>query len=223
MVEMMNRVIQAMLMVPVFLLMSSAEFAEESESFSTDKMISDLNKKIELSKEQWEELKPVLGEKSEELKKSIDEYVKKGYLQMGEMSERLKNVSEDTEKKLEALLNSEEMQKLKNYLSELDEDAIKETKERLTAELSEFLALSEEQLSKLKPVLEDSMTEMTEMIEALAKKGSDGWDEFKKQYKTLTDELKKKLEETLDNQQMERFEEYKQDKQDKIQMALATA
>jgi len=42
MVEMMNRVIQAMLMVPVFLLMSSAGFAEESESFSTDKMISDL-------------------------------------------------------------------------------------------------------------------------------------------------------------------------------------
>ena len=108
-------------------------------------------------------------------------------------------------------------------LSELDEDAIKEAKERLITELSEFLALSEEQLSKLKPVLEESMTEMTEMIEALAKKGSDGWDEFKKQYQSLTDELKKKLEETLDNQQMERFEEYKQDKQDKIQMALAAA
>ena len=49
-----------------------------------------------------------------------------------------------------------------------------------------------------------------------------GWEEFKKQYKTLTDDLKKKLQDTLDKQQMERFEEYKQEKQDKIEMAFAS-
>lgn len=218
----MKRVLKVMIFTSVFLLMGTAGYTAEDEAFDTDKMISDLNDKIELSKEQWEKLKPVLGEKSDELKKSINEYVDKGYVQMGEMSGKLKEVSEDTEKKLEAFLNSEEMQKLKNYLNELDEDAIKEAKDRLVAELSEILALTEEQVSKLKPVMEDSMSQMNEMIEDLADRGSSGWEEFKKQYKSLTDDLKKKLEETLDKQQMERFEEYKQEKQDKIEMAFAS-
>ena len=219
----MKKLIQTMAVIAAVLMVHTIGYADESESFSTEKMVSDLNEKIELSKEQWEALKPVLGEKSEALKKSIEEYVEKGYLQMDEMSEKLKGVSETTEKKLEAFLNSEEMQKLKNYLSELDEDAIKEAKERLIAELSEALALTEEQLAQLKPVLDESMVKMTEMIETLAQKGKDGWEEFKQGYKSLTDDLKKKLEETLDNQQMDRFEEYKQEKQEKIQMALATA
>lgn len=218
----MKIILIVMMITSLFLLISNVGLAAENETFNTEKMISDLNDKIELSKEQWEKLKPVLDEKSDELKKSIDEYVDKGYIQMEKMSGKLEEVSKDTEKKLEAFLNSEEMQKLKNYLNELDEDAIKEAKDRLVAELSEILALTEEQFSKLRPVMEDSMSQMSEMIEDLADKGGSGWEEFKKQYKTLTDDLKKKLQDTLDKQQMERFEEYKQEKQDKIEMAFAS-
>lgn len=217
----MKQLLRVMIIASVIFLISSVGFAAEDETFNKEKMISDLNDKIELSKEQWEKLKPVLGEKSDELKKSINEYVDKGYIQMEEMSRKLKGVSEDTEKKLESFLNSEEMQKLKNYLNELDEEAIKEAKDRLVAELSEILVLTEEQVDKLKPVLEDSMSQMSEMIEELADRGSSGWVEFKKQYQFLTEELKKKLEETLDKRQMERFEEYKQEKRDKIEMAFA--
>jgi hypothetical protein len=218
----MKIILTVMMITSLFLLISNVGLAAENETFNTEKMISDLNDKIELSKEQWEKLKPVLDEKSDELKRSIDEYVDKGYLQMEEMSGKLEQVSKDTEKTLEAFLNSEEMQKLKNYLNELDEDAIKEAKDRLVAELSEILALTEEQFSKLRPVMEDSMSQMSEMIEDLADKGGSGWEEFKKQYKTLTDDLKKKLQDTLDKQQMERFEEYKQEKQDKTEMAFAS-
>jgi hypothetical protein len=213
--------LRVMMITSLFLLINNVGFAAENETFNTEKMISDLNDKIELSKEQWEKLKPVLDEKSDELKRSIDEYVDKGYIHMDEMSGKLKEVSKDTEKKLEAFLNSEEMQKLKNYLNELDEEAIKEAKDRLVAEFSEILVLTEEQVDKLKPVLEDSMSQMSEMIQELADRGSSGWEEFKKQYKALTEELKKKLEDTLDKQQMERFEQYKQDKRDKIEMAFA--
>ena len=217
----MKRLLRVVIISSVFLLINTVGFAAEDETFDTEKMISDLNDKIELSKEQWEKLKPVLGEKSDELKKSINEYVDKGYIEMEEMSRKLKGVSEDTEKKLEVFLNSEEMQKLKSYLNELDEEAIKEAKDRLVAEVSEILVLTEDQLDKLKPVLEDSMSRMSEMIQELADRGSSGWEEFKKQYKTLTDELKKKLEDTLDRHQMERFEEYKQDKRDKVEKAFA--
>jgi hypothetical protein len=213
--------LRVMMITSLFLLINNVGFAAENETFNTEKMISDLNDKIELSKEQWEKLKPVLGEKSDELKRSIDEYVDKGYIHMEEMSGKLKEVGKDTEKKLEAFLNSEEMQKLKNYLNELDEEAIKEAKDRLVAEFSEILVLTEEQVDKLKPVLEDSMSQMSEMIQELADRGSSGWEEFKKQYKALTEALKKKLEDTLDKQQMERFEQYKQDKRDKIEMAFA--
>jgi hypothetical protein len=217
----MKIILRVMMITSLFLLINNVGFAAENETFNTEKMISDLNDKIELSKEQWEKLKPVLGEKSDELKRSIDEYVDKGYIHMDEMSGKLKEVSKDTERKLKAFLNSEEMQKLKNYLNELDEEAIKEAKDRLVAEFSEILVLTEEQVDKLKPVLEDSMSQMSEMIQELADRGSSGWEEFKKQYKALTEELKKKLEDTLDKQQMERFEQYKQDKRDKIEMAFA--
>ncbi len=217
----MNGVYKAVI-VSVLLCITAASYAaeDETESLSSEKMISDLNEKIELSKEQWEELKPVLSEKSDELTKSINEYVDKGYISMEEMSRQLKRVSKDTEKKLEAFLNSEEMQKLKNYLTQLDEDAIKKTKDKMVAELSEVLAMTEEQVKKLKPVLEDSMAQLSDIIEELADKGSSGWEDFKKQYKTMTDDLKRKMQETLDKQQMERFEEYKQEKQQKIEKAF---
>ena len=115
----MKIILIVMMITSLFLLISNVGLAAENETFNTEKMISDLNDKIELSKEQWEKLKPVLDEKSDELKKSIDEYVDKGYIQMEKMSGKLEEVSKDTEKKLEAFLNSEEMQKLKNYLNEL--------------------------------------------------------------------------------------------------------
>jgi len=214
----MNGVCKAMIVLAILCINAVSHAAgDESESFSSEKMISDLNAKVELSKEQWEALKPALREKSDELKKSINDYVEKGYLQMEEMYRQLQGVSEDTEKKLETFLDSEEMQKLRNYLNQLDDDAIKEAKDKMVAELSAVLALTEEQVSKLKPVLEDSMTQLSNLIEKLAEKGSSGWDEFKNQYRTMTDELKRKLQETLDEQQMERFEEYRQEKQDKIE------
>jgi hypothetical protein len=216
-----KRVFISVMVVTACLLISVAGYSVEDEAFSMERMNSDLKEKIELSKEQWERLKPVLGEKSEELKKSISEYVDKGYLQMEEMSQTLKGVSEDTEQKLKTFLNSEEMEKLKSYLDRMDEDAIREARDKMVAELADVLALTEVQLDKLKPVLEDSLSRMSELIDGLAERGKSGWEDFKNDYKALIDDLKKKLKETLDDQQMERFEEYEQDKQDKIERAFA--
>ncbi len=218
---MMKGVLMSALVLSASLLMSVAGHSAENETFSVERMISDLNEKIELSREQWEKLKPVLGEKSEELKKSISEYVDKGYLQMGEMSQKLKGVSEDTEQKVKTFLNSEEMEKLKSYLDRMDDDAIREARDKMVAELADILALTGEQLDKLKPILDDSMSRMSEMLDGLADRGKSGWEDFKKDYKALTDELKKKLKEVLDEQQMERFEDYEQDTQDKIERAFA--
>ncbi len=203
------------------LLTAAAGYTSENGTFSMERMIAELNGKLELSKEQWEKVKPALGEKSEELKKSISEYVDKGYLQMEEMSRKLKGVSEDTEQKLTAFLNSEEMEKLKSYLDKMDEDAIREARDKLVAELAGVLALTEEQLGELKPVLEDSMSRMSRLIDGLADRGRSGWEDFEKEYKALTDELKKKLGELLEDRQMDRFEEYEQEKQDKIERAFA--
>ena len=206
----------------VLFLGSGIGHSQDKETFSTDKLISDLNSKIELSKEQWEKLKPLLDEKSDALKKSIEEYADKGSVYMGEMSDKLKDVSKDTEKKLEAFLNSAEVDTLKRYLDELDKEAVKQAKDKMVAELTEILELTEDQAKKLKPALEDGMEQLTILLEDLAKKGRGGWEEFKKQYKALTEELKQKFDDTLNEKQMQKFEEYKQDKQDTIEMALAT-
>ena len=217
----MKGVFISIIVAAVCLLTGSAGYTAENRTFSMERMIADLNDKLELSKEQWEKVKPVLGEKGEELKKSISEYVDKGYLQMEEMSRKLKGASEDTEQKLTTFLNSEEMEKLKSYLDKMDEDAIREARDKLAAELADALDLTEQQLDRLKPVLEDSMSRMSRLIDELAARGKSGWEEFENDYKALTDELKKKVEEMLEDEQMKRFEEYEQDKQDKIERAFA--
>ena len=203
------------------LLSSAAGYTADNDTFSIEKMITELNDQLALSKEQWEKVKPVLGEKSEELKKSISEYVDKGYLQMEEMARKLKGVSEDTEQKLTTFLNSEEMEKLKSYLDKMDEDAIRETRDKLVAELADVLKLTEEQLDRLRPVLEDSMSQMSRLLDGLAARGRSGWEDFENDYRALTDELKKKLGEMLEDQQMDRFEEYEQEKQDTIERTFA--
>lgn len=219
----MRQTIHGLLVICICLGLTGLVHGEEARELDSDAMISELNKRIELSREQWEKLKPVLDEKSRDLKKSIHESVDKGFVQLEEMSRELDSVSKETEAKVKAFLNSEEVQQLKEYLSTVDEEAIQEAKEQIVAELSAVLELTGEQIEKLKPVIEDSVNQLTTMVEELAKEGSRSWEEFKRRYEQLSKELHQKVEETLDDGQLEKLDQYNEEKREKIHQALFSA
>lgn len=196
--------------------------ADGGKKFDPDKMIADLEKKLELSREQWEKLKPVLEQRSKELQEIIHESVDKGYMELEEVSEKLEAMSDDAERKVKEVLSSEETQKLRDYLSEIDKDAIEEAKNRMVAELTLLLELSEEQAAKIKPVLEDSMTRLSTLFNELAKEGSKSWEKFRQNFEQLATDLQNSLQESLDNEQMKRLEEYNEEQKVKIQKALFT-
>ena len=156
--------------ITVSLLISSASAADKE--FDSEQILSDLESRLKLSSEKLSRLKPAIDEKSAELTKSMHESVDKGFAHLHEMSEKLDSVSKDAEKKAEEILNSEEMEKLKDYLGKIDEKAINEMKDRAVADLSAILELTEAQVEKLKPILEDSYTQLNEIFTDLAKEGN---------------------------------------------------
>ncbi len=192
------------------------------KDFDSEQILSDLETQLDLSSEQISNLKPAIDAKGVELKKSIHESVDKGFIQLDKLSQKLENISRDAEKKAGEILNSEEMNKLKNYLSKIDKKAVSEMKDKAVADLSDVLELTEEQLVKLKPVIEDGLTQVGKMFDDLAEEGNKSWEGFKKQYEDLREELQGKMQDTLDDEQMKRLEKYNEEKKVKLQKAFTS-
>ena len=190
------------------------------EGFDSEKMISELEKQMELSREEWEKLKPVLEEKSREMKKSMHDSIDKGYAELEKLSKQLEAMSKDAELKAKEMLSSEEAQKIREYLSSIDQDAIRTAQEKMVEELTELLELTEQQIAKVKPVLEESIARLSVMLQDLANESSRNWEQFRQQFDQLTSELLDKLDKTLDNDQMERLEEFNEEQKELIQKTL---
>ncbi len=198
---------------------TSMSFAAE-EQFDSEIIISELEEKSGLSREQISQLKPEIEAKSAQLKTDIKESIDEGFLRLEELSAKLDTATKGTEEKVKQLLNSEEYLKFKDFLLSIDKKAVKNVKNSLTEELSSVLQLTEEQAEKLKPVLEDSVNQLTELVGNLTKSGKSALDDFKVQYENLSKRLRDKLKDTLDSKQLDRLDEYNKEKKEKITQRL---
>ena len=200
-------------------LLSSPVFAAEEE-FDADKMLSELEQQLQLSSDKLSKLKPALDAKSAELKKSINASVEKGFVELDALSGQLDTATREAEAKLKDALSGEEMQKLKDYLGKIDRDAIASIQQSLVEELEKFLKLTEDQIAKLQPVLEDAFKQLSEMLERLAREGNKTLDQFKEEFKTLNTDLKQKLAETLDGEQLKSLDTHRDELREGIGEAL---
>lgn len=75
-------------------------------------------------------------------------------------------------------------------------------------------------LANLKPILGSGINELGETLNTLAKDGRASLEEFKKQYKTLSEEMHMSLEEQFNSQQLHRLEDYNRQRKVKIEQAL---
>ncbi len=161
-------------------------------------------------------------EKSKEMSEGLKESVDKGYAELEKMTKKFDSMSRDAEQKVKDILSSEEAMKLREQLAKVDKEAIDNAKKKMIADLNELLALTEEQAQKLQPVLEDSFNQLADKIQELAKEGSKDWTEFKQDFEKMTRDLYDKVQETLDDEQLEKLEKYNEDQKENIKRALFT-
>ena len=209
-------------LMAVLTVVSGPVYSQDSEEFSSEKMISELEKQMDLSREQWEKLKPVLDEKSKELSQELKDSVDKGFAELDKMTKKFDSMSQDAEQKVKDLLNSEEAMKLREHLAKIDKEAIDQVKEEMIADLNELLELTEEQAKKLQPVLEDSFNQLADMVQGLADEKTKEWNEFKQDFEKLTKDLYDKVKETLNQEQLQKLEKYNEEQKEDIQRTLFT-
>jgi len=208
--------------VAALCLLASSAYAETDE-FDADKMLSELESQLKLSGDKLSQLKPAIDAKSAELNKSINESVDRGFVELDKLSDQLDVASKEAQEKLQEALSSEEMQQLRDYLKKWDRDAIDKIKQDLAAQLTALLELTEDQISKLKPILEDGFNQLGEMLDRLAREGNKSLEKFKQQYEQLSEDLNQKLKDTLNSDQMKSLETYREELREKIKTALYSA
>ena len=215
----MNSVTMILSVILAVLLGAAPAYAAEGE-FDAESMLSELERRLDLSGDAMSKLKPALDAKSAELKKSINASLEQGFMELNALTEQLDTASAETTAKLKEALSSDEMTKLREYLSKIDKDAIASIRDQLVAELEELLKLTEGQIEKLRPVLEDAFDRLGEMLDRLAREGTQSLENFKKEYESLNLDLKQKLGEVLDGEQLKSLEMHREELGERIGSAL---
>jgi len=197
----------------------SSAFAD-SKDFDAEKMLADLEQQLRLSNEKYEQMKPeleqVLEQKSRELKVTINKQVEEGFVELESMSKNLDAASAEVRRNLEKALNSAQVQELKTFLASVDEEAIREAREKLLNNLTRQLELTAEQLEKLKPVLLDYMVQASELLKQASKDGSDAFKEYNEKYELLVKDAEAGMKDILDSEQMAKLKKQIEDVRDKV-------
>jgi hypothetical protein len=221
----MNRISGRMTLfvVAASMMMLTYTTGSAEDEFNSEKIISELEKQMDVSLEKWEQLKPVISEKSEELSKQMKGSIDRGYAELDELARKFDLMSKDAEQKVKDILSSEEAMKFRETLAKIDKKAIDEAKNKMIADLNELLDLTEDQARKIKPILEESFTEMSEKISELRGKGEKNWEDFKKDFEKLTSDLYDKVQDILNDEQIEKLELFNQKQEGAIKQALFDA
>lgn len=190
-------------------------FSSENDRLNAERILSDIEEKLQLSKEKLDKLKPALAAKSAELQKGMQESVDKGFVEFEKFSDTLDTLSERAVKDMQEALTGEEMQQLKEYLGKLDKESIDRVKDTLVEEFSALLDLTEEQARKVKPIVEDSLLQLSQVVERYAKEGAKSLQEFKAEYDKLVGDLREKLKDILNKGQMDSFEKHNKELKEK--------
>ena len=213
----------------LFLLLSLFLFSSvsaDSKDFDSEKMLSDLEQQLQLSREKYEQMKPeleqALEQKSRELKATINETVEEGFVELESMSKKLNAASVEAKSNLEKALNSEQVQELKAFLTSIDEEAIREAREKLLNELTKQLELTAEQLEKLKPILRDYMVQASELLKQVSKDSTDAFNEYSEKYQLLANDAEARMKDILDSEQMNKLKKQIEDVRNKVNEKVFT-
>ncbi len=203
-IKRMNRVYLLAAMLAMPLPVVSAEL-------DVDELLKDLEDRLDVAKDRMEYVQPklrdALEDKNSELKSSMDEAMERGLVELENMGEKYSKATEEAGDKLRDVLESDEVEQLKSFLAELDEDAIREARDRLSEQLTELLELSKDQIDDIKPLLSEMLEDLGKVLHNHMKDAESSFEKFRDDFEKEGKKRRERFEEILDSDQIRKFED----------------
>ncbi len=180
-----------------------------SDEFDLDQMVTSLEGSLDQSMARMEELEPelraALKDKSNSISADIDKAMERGFVELESINKDLHAASDQVADKLQEALTSEEMEKLKSFLSQLDKDVISASLKSLVDQLAALLELTKDQINDLKPLLQENFERYMETLSKYMSSAEKDFEKFKIELEETGRETRKRLEALLDSEQLAKF------------------
>ena len=195
------------LLLSACLLLPGFAYGEQSD---VDAMLQEMEKQLQISKDRFEAMRPelrsALESKSEALSKEFDAALTQGLIELEQMGNSYSEATSAAEARLDELMRSDEMNELRSYLSQLDEDALREARDQMVQQFIEVLQLTGEQIAAMKPIIEEKLENLGKILESYKKAGKSSLEQFRKEFEAETRDGIEQVETILNPEQMEEFE-----------------
>ncbi len=182
-----------------------------SDELDVEQLMKDLEKQLQISREKYETLKPelesALEAKSKELSSSLDSALDQGLTGLEKMGEQYEAASKASSEKLNEFMESDEVEKYREFLSGLDEEAIHRGRDQLVAKFIEILQLSADQVEAIKPLLGEKLEHLGAMLNRYLDENKSDFEQFRAEFKAEVRKNVKQFKEILNPEQFEKYEE----------------
>lgn len=158
--------------------------------------------RMNLTPGQVEKVRPAVERFSEGLAATVDAWVEQRYIDRDRLSENLEPLLEKIGEQLEAVLDGEQVQELQRLLRGIKEDAFEVVRFAVIEIMSERLGVTPEQAAQLRPILRENMVALSARLRELTTRADRSFEDFKAAYDTLGKELRHRLGQVLDADQM---------------------
>ncbi len=182
-----------------------------SDELDVEQLMKDLEKQLQIGREKYETLKPelesALEAKSKELSSSLDSALDQGLAGLEKMGEQYDAASKASSEKLNDLMESDEVEKYREFLSGLDEDAIRRGRDQLVVKFIEVLQLSADQVEAIKPLLGEKLEHLGAILNRYLDENKSDFEQFRAEFKAEARKNIKQFKEILNPEQFEKYEE----------------
>lgn len=189
---------------------------ERAKRFSSEKLLADVGKQLDLVGQELDGLKPALEKKSEEFTALIDSSVDQGFVQMGEFADQAKAKAKELEAELDGVLSAPQIQELKSFLENMDEGAIESVLDELTNKMAKELDVTKDQLAKLRPALRKEVEGIGKLLDESLKKGAASLSAFEAGSDKLWKELRAEMDGLLSDVQMGKADALRSERTEKM-------
>jgi hypothetical protein len=176
------------------------------EQLNAERIMAALEQKLTLSTEQWNRVKPVIEQQSQNLQKAINEARAQGFLELEFLPKRFGAATEHARVQLNEFLPREQVVKIESLLEELHQFTIEQIRNALVENLGRILRLSRDQIERLQPIFRDEIQKRSRLLSNLATAPDISFEDFMTKFEALQDETRQKVSEALDPDQVRALE-----------------
>lgn len=182
-----------------------------SDELDVDQLMKDLERKLQIGQEKYEQLKPelksALEAKNKELSSSLDTALDHGLTELEKMSEQYEAASKASSEKLQEFMKRDEVTEFRNFLSGLDEEAIRQGRDQLVTKFIEVLELTADQIEAIKPLLREKLEHLGVVVNRYLNEGKNDFEQFRAEFEAASRKNIEKFKEILTPEQFDKYEE----------------